>query len=155
MGAGTQPKFAAGETATMRYQRFGDTYFLRLDPDRDIPTAIVDFAADQCIDAGTVTGIGTGHDWVLGFFDRSTCEYARQAFGGEWEILALGGNLAIKDGRPFAHLHVVLGGPDFRTVGGHLFEGSVSSTAELVIRKLPGYQLRGRDEATGLHLLEL
>lgn len=139
----------------MRYQQFGDTYVVRLETGSDIPTAIVDFAADQRIDAGSVAGVGAGFDWVLGYFDRHAREYTRQTFAGEWEILALQGNLAIKDGRPFAHLHVTLGGRDFRTIGGHLFEGRVGATVELVIRKLPGYQLREKDEATGLFLLEI
>ena len=139
----------------MRYQRFGDTYLLRLETGTDIPTAIAAFAADQRIDAGTVTGIGAGYDWVLGYFHRTTGEYARQSFGAEMEILALNGNLAIKEGRPFAHLHVILGGPDFQTVGGHLFEGKVGATCELAIRKLPGYQLRTKDEGSGLYLLDL
>ena len=139
----------------MRYQQFGDTYLVRLETGSDIPTAILAFAADQRIDVGTVAGIGAGYDWVLGYFDRATGEYARQSFAGEREILALNGNLAIKEGRPFAHLHVILGGPDFYTVGGHLFEGKVGATCELAIRKLPGYQLRTVDEATGLYLLDL
>ncbi len=50
---------------------------------------------------------------------------------------------------------MVLGGPDFQTVGGHLFEGRVGATCELTVRKLPGYQLRVLDEATGLYLLNL
>lgn len=139
----------------MLYQQFGDTYLVRLETDADIPTAIAAFAADQRIDAGTVTGLGAGYDWALGYFDRTTREYVRQAFPAEMEILALNGNLAIKEGRPFAHLHIVLGGPDFHTVGGHLFEGKVGATCELAIRKLPGYQLRTKDEATGLFLLDL
>jgi len=139
----------------MRYQQFGDTYLVRLETGTDIPTAIEAFAADQRIDAGTVAGLGAGYGWVLGYFDRTTREYVRQAFAGEMEILALNGNLSIKEGRPLAHLHVTLGGPDFRTVGGHVFEGRVGATCELAIRKLPGYQLRTQDEATGLYLLDL
>ena len=79
----------------------------------------------QRIDAGTVEGLGAGYGWTLGYFDRATREYRRQTFPGEWEILSLKGNLALREGRPIAHVHVVLGGPDFRTVGGHLFEGRV------------------------------
>jgi len=139
----------------MRYQQFADTYLVRLETGSDIPTAIAAFAADQRIDVGTVAGIGAGYAWVLGYFDRAIGEYARRSFDGEMEILALNGNLAIKAGRPFAHLHVILSGPDFHAVGGHLFEGKVGATCELAIRKLPGYQLRAKDEATGLYLLDL
>jgi len=49
----------------MRYQQFGDTYFVRLETGSDIPAAIVALAADQRIDAGTVAGVGAGYDWVL------------------------------------------------------------------------------------------
>jgi hypothetical protein len=139
----------------MRYTQFGDTYLVRLDTGVDIAEALTAFAADQRVDAGTVTGLGAGYGWTLGYFDRAAREYRRQTFPGEWELLSLQGNLAIREGRPIAHVHVVLGGPDFQTVGGHLFEGRVGATCELTVRKLPGYQLRVLDEATGLYLLNL
>jgi len=139
----------------MRYAQFGDTYLVRLDTGVDIGEALAAFTADQRIDAGTIEGIGAGYDWTLGYFDRGAREYRRQTFPGEWEILSLKGNVSLKEARPFAHVHVVLGGPDFQTVGGHLFEGRVGGTCELTIRKLPGYQLRALDEVTGLFLLDL
>jgi predicted DNA-binding protein with PD1-like motif len=139
----------------MRYAQHGDTFLVRLEPDADIPAGIAQAAADLRIDAGSVSGIGAGYDWELGYFDRGTREYVRQAFAGEWEILSLSGNLAIKEGRPFPHVHIILGGRDFRTVGGHLFAGRVGATCELVIRKLPGYLSRTQDEATGLFLLDV
>jgi len=139
----------------MRHVRLGDSYLVRLDTDEEVVGAITRFAAEEKIDAGSLTGIGAVRDIVLGYFDRSAREYLRQTLTGEWEILSLSGNLALKDGRPFAHLHVTLGGREFQTLGGHLFEARVGATVELVVRPLPGYQLRTLDDATGLYLLDL
>ena len=139
----------------MRHVRLGDSYLVRLDTDEEVVGAITRFAAEEKIDAGSLTGIGAVRDIVLGYFDRSAREYLRQTLTGEWEILSLSGNLALKDGRPFAHLHVTLGGREFQTLGGHLFEARVGATVELVVRLLPGYQLRTLDDATGLYLLDL
>ncbi len=71
------------------------------------------------------------------------------------EILSLAGNLAMKDAQPFAHLHVVLGGPKFEAVAGHLFEGKTAATCEIIVRPLKGFVQRTLDPATGLHLLDL
>jgi len=139
----------------MRYSQHGDTAIVRLETDADIPAGILQAAADLHIEAGSVSGIGAGYGWELGYFDRGKREYIRQTFGGEWEIVSLSGTLALKEGRPFAHVHIILGGPDFRTVGGHLFAGRAGATCELVIRKLPGSVSRSRDEVTGLFLLDV
>jgi hypothetical protein len=65
------------------------------------------------------------------------------------------GNLAIREGKPFAHLHATAGLEDFSVVGGHLFGGNVSATAEVMFRPLPEEVNRLFDEKTGLYLLKL
>jgi predicted DNA-binding protein with PD1-like motif len=139
----------------MRYTRLGDTWIVRLMTGEEIAGAIVDFAVGQRIDAGHVSGIGAACDVALGFFDRTTREYVRQTFREEMEILSLSGTIAIKEGRPFGHLHATFGRRDFTTVGGHLFEARTGATCELVIQPLAGYLQRVKDEATGLFLLDV
>ena len=139
----------------MRYTHLGDTWIARLTTGEEIVAAVASFAADRKIDAGTVMGIGAAYDAVLGYFDRATGEYHRGTFPDEMEILSLSGNLAIKEGRPFPHLHATLGRRDFTTIGGHLFEAKAGATCELVIRPLAGYLQRVKNEATGLFLLDV
>lgn len=139
----------------MRYTRLGDSWIVRLETGEEIVAAVAAFAADRKIDAGTVMGIGAAYGAVLGHFDRATREYQRGTFPDETEILSLSGNLAIRQGRPFPHLHATLGRRDFSTVGGHLFEARAGATCEIVIRPLAGYLQRVEDAVTGQFLLDV
>jgi len=139
----------------MRHKQVGDTWVLRIATGEEITSTIMAFAAERRIEAAGVTAIGAAYDAVLGYFDRSTGEYERRTFSEEMEILSLAGNIAIKEGRPFTHLHVVLGRRDCTTVGGHLFEAKAGATCEVMVRPLAGDLHRAKDEVTGLFLLDL
>jgi len=139
----------------MRYARLGDTWIIRVMTGEDIGQAVVEVATLERIDAATVTGIGAASGVTLGYFDRSTREYVRASFPEEMEVLSLSGTISLKDSKPHPHLHVTLGRRDFTTVGGHLFGAKAGATCEIVIRPLPGYLKRDRDEATGLFLLDV
>lgn len=68
------------------------------------------------------------------------------------EILSLKGNISIKDGEPFLHLHIVLSKEDFTCIGGHLYEAEVFAF-EFEIVEFEGNSFqRGFDEDTGLFL---
>ncbi len=53
---------------------------------------------------------------------------------GSRELLAVG-NISIRDGKYFAHVHAFLGDPDKNLRGGHLVSGKVSVTVEGVIQE--------------------
>jgi predicted DNA-binding protein with PD1-like motif len=139
----------------MRYASFGDSFLLRLETDEEIFGAISGFAADRKIDVGTVQAIGAAYDVVLAYYDRRTHEYHRRAIAEEMEVVSLLGNISLKEGRPFPHLHAVLSGRSGETIAGHFFEGRVGGTIEAIIRPLGGYAQRKYDEKTGLFLLEI
>jgi predicted DNA-binding protein with PD1-like motif len=61
------------------------------------------------------------------------------------------GNISLKDGEPFAHIHVSLGGPDGKLYGGHLVEGEVF-VAEVFIQELLGEPLERKPQDNGLSL---
>ena len=139
----------------MQYTKTADSYLLRLDTDEDIIATLTWFADDRRIDSGIVTGIGSVHHAVLGYFDRDTREYLRRTIEPDCEIVSLGGNLAVKEGKPFAHVHVTLGTRDFQALAGHLFEGKVAATCELVVRAFEGMVQRKKDEKSGLWLWDV
>jgi predicted DNA-binding protein with PD1-like motif len=70
------------------------------------------------------------------------------------EIVSLYGNVSLKDGRPFAHLHVVLPDEQGNGKGGHLVAGGAPVFAcEVTIEEYSGPELvRNFDEQTGLFL---
>ncbi len=139
----------------MRYAKLGDAFLVRLDTGEEIVGALAAFAHAHSIDAAAVSGIGSAYDVVLGYFDRATKTYDRHPVEGDVEIVSLLGNVALKEGRAFAHLHVTVSGRDYRAIAGHFFEGKAAGTCELIVRPMAGYVQRTKDEATGLYLLDL
>jgi uncharacterized protein len=65
------------------------------------------------------------------------------------------GDLILEDGEPKVHAHVVLGRSDGSTVGGHLLEGDVWPTLEVVLTEAPGSLRKRLDPETGLALIDL
>ncbi len=63
------------------------------------------------------------------------------------------GNVSLKDGQTFPHLHVVLSRRDYSTVGGHLFTGTLVFAFEFEIIAFEGDPFtRTFDDDTGLFL---
>jgi predicted DNA-binding protein with PD1-like motif len=136
-----------------RRTRYGWT--LRLDPGEDVVETLAAFAAREGVRAGTISAIGAIGDPELGFFVRDTREYVRRVFAGEHEIGSLTGNFSELDGRPFAHCHAVIAGPDFVAHTGHLFCGRVTVTCEVQVVTDPEAQRRLRRDDLGFNPLEL
>jgi predicted DNA-binding protein with PD1-like motif len=92
---------------------------------------------------------------VLGFFDMDRRDYERIAVDEQVEVLTLVGNVALQDGRPKLHPHVVLGRRDGSAIGGHLLEARVRPTLEIMLTESPRHLRRSIDDSTGLPLIDL
>jgi len=139
----------------MGFERIEGGWMLRLPVGAKLPGALAEFCRDRELPSATAQGIGALRDVELGYWDVGTRSYRRTRLEGSWELLHLWSDVAEWDGAFFAHTHVVLSGPDFSARGGHLFEGTVSVTAELRVWDT-GKPLRRRmHEDVGLHLLDL
>jgi len=58
-------------------------------------------------------------------------------------------------GKPKVHLHVVLGRRNAATVGGHLLEGRVRPTLEVIVTESPAHLRRVHDPKVGLAVIRL
>ena len=78
------------------------------------------FAKREHLSAASFTGIGAFSDVKLGFFDRVRKDYEPIPIAEQVEVLTLAGDIAMKDGEPQVHAHVVVGKADGTAWGGHL-----------------------------------
>ena len=70
---------------------------------------------------------------------------------GPFELLSLEGMIVPGEEGMFCHLHPTLGAEDGSVRGGHLLQGTVFSTVELVLAELVGFTVVKRhSEETGL-----
>lgn len=113
------------------------------------------FAAEHSLTASRVTAIGAFESAVLGYFNWESKAYERIPVDEQVEVLSLVGDIALDGEQPKVHAHVVLGRRDGSTVGGHLLQGTVRPTLELMLVEPPAYLRRVCDPVSGIALIRI
>jgi len=129
-------------------------YMLILEPGEDVLRSITAFVQEKGIRGGSLQGIGAVDLARLGQYDYERKDYRIVEFKGALEVVSLIGNVALKDGVPFVHAHMVVTTQDGKAFGGHLLEGSTCSlTMEVEIKDLGASLERKPDPRFNLNLL--
>jgi uncharacterized protein len=132
------------------------TFALVFDTGDEVMAGLSGFAAENDLNAASITAIGAFSDATLGYFDMERKEYKQIPVDEQVEVLSLIGDIAPKEnGEPQVHAHVVLGRSDGTTKGGHLLEAHVRPTLEVILTESPEHLRRRTDEETGLPLIDL
>jgi uncharacterized protein len=131
------------------------TYVLVFSTGEQVTAPLLEFAQANGIDAASLTGIGAFERATLGYFDLQRRDYKRIPIDEQVEVVSLIGNVARGDDGPKLHAHVVVGRSDGTAQGGHLLEGFVRPTLEIVLTETPAHLRRRIDRATGLALIDL
>jgi predicted DNA-binding protein with PD1-like motif len=131
------------------------TFVVVFDPGDEVLEGLLAFATEHRLSAAEFSGLGALSDCVLGYFDWQQKDYRRIAIEEQVEVLNLTGNVALADGKPKLHPHIVVGKADGSAHGGHLLEGHVRPTLEVVVTESPAHLQRRSDPETGLPLLAL
>ena len=113
------------------------------------------FANEQRLLASHFTAIGALSNAVIGFFDPAKKQYKKIPIREQVEVLSLTGIITFEGDVPKIHAHIVLGKADGTAYGGHLLEGHVFPTIELILIESPKYLQRRLDTETGLALIDL
>lgn len=119
----------------------------------EIVETLLAFARGERIGAATLTGLGAFREATLAYFDRGRHDYVPIPVHEQVEVASLLGNIGRQDGEPRAHLHGVLGRPDGSALAGHVLDGRVWPTLEVVLVEGEGELRRAIDEETGVPLL--
>jgi predicted DNA-binding protein with PD1-like motif len=130
------------------------TYVLVLDPDEETTEVLTAFVRERGLRAAQVTAVGAFKRAVVGWFDRDEKDYRRIPVEQQCEVLSLVGDIAVGEDGPAPHVHAVLGLPDGTTRGGHLLEGEVWPTLEIVIRSSPATLVKTFRPEIGLALID-
>ena len=104
----------------MKYNKDGQTFLLVLDKGEDIVEVLTQFAMEQEMKFGSVSGIGACDNVTLNFYNLDTQKYEAREVNEALELTSLLGNISHIDDKPFAHLHGTFGTRDFQTLSGHL-----------------------------------
>lgn len=90
----------------------------------------------------------------MAYFDWPSRAYQHIAIDAQVEVLSLVGDVTLDGQQPSIHAHVVLGKADATAHGGHLIEGHVRPTLEVMITETPRHLRRRFDSDSGIALID-
>ena len=126
----------------------------RLAKGEDLLVALTNCAREQGITLGEVQAIGAVSQARVGYYNQAERKYYFLDLARPLEIIALTGNISLKDGEPMVHAHVTLSDSDGQAFGGHLAEGTLVFACEFTIQEYRSATalVRQMDDPTGLFL---
>jgi predicted DNA-binding protein with PD1-like motif len=117
-------------------------------------SGLLEFAEQYHVTSAHFTAIGALNGAVLGWFDPERKMYKKIPIKGQHEVIGMSGDIALYQGKPVVHTHMVVGSPDGTTQGGHVLEAYVSPTLEVMVTEDPVTMQKRFDPATDLTLID-
>ena len=139
----------------MKFKKTDNGFLVRCDIGEEVVSTLADFATEQGIASGSVTGIGALKHVVLGYYNVEGKEYLKKEFSGNFELLNLTGNFAKLGSDYILHCHATISDVHCEVFGGHLFKGTIAITGEFYITPGGIEVNRGPDDTSGLNLVKL
>lgn len=132
------------------------TYVVILDTGEEIALSLKEFAVTAHLAGSSFKAIGALSHVELGWFNWATKKYETAVkLDEQVELLSLIGDIALKDGEPRVHAHLVVGRKDGTAHGGHLLNATVRPTCELVITESPKHLEKKIDPESGIALIRI
>jgi predicted DNA-binding protein with PD1-like motif len=100
------------------------------------------------------TAIGALSGATLGWFDPQRKMYKKIPIVGQHEVIGMSGDIALYQGKPVVHAHMIVGTPDGTTHAGHVLAAYVSPTLEVMVTVDPVTMKKRFDPATDLTLID-
>jgi uncharacterized protein len=117
-------------------------------------SGLLEFAEQYHVTSAHFTAIGAVNGAVVGWFDPQRKMYKKIPISGQHEVIGMSGDIALYQGKPVVHTHMVVGSPDGTTQGGHVLEAYVSPTLEVMVTVDPVTMQKRFDPATDLTLID-
>jgi uncharacterized protein len=117
-------------------------------------SGLLEFAEKYHVTSAHFTAIGAVNKATLGWFDPQRKMYKKIPVSGQHEVIAMSGDIALYQGKPVVHTHMVVGGPDGTTRAGHVLDAYVSPTLEVMVTVDPVAMHKRFDPATDLTLID-
>jgi predicted DNA-binding protein with PD1-like motif len=131
-----------------------ETFAIVFSAGEEAVSGLLWLAKSRKLSSAHFTGIGALSAATVGFFQIERQKYREIDIAEQVEVLALTGNIALDQGEPKVHAHIVVGRLDGSTLGGHLLSAQVRPTLEIVMIESPRHLRRKFDPASGLALLD-
>jgi predicted DNA-binding protein with PD1-like motif len=117
-------------------------------------SGLLEFAEKYHVTSAHFTAIGALNKATLGWFDPQRKMYKKIPINGQHEVIAMSGDIALYQGNPVVHTHLVVGSPDGTTRAGHVLDVIVSPTLEVMVTVDPVAMQKRFDPETDLTLID-
>jgi predicted DNA-binding protein with PD1-like motif len=132
------------------------TFAVILQAGDEAMSCLREFAARERITGAQVTAIGAFRTAKLAFFDWEAKQYRPIPVEEQTEVASLIGDIAVApEGSPSIHVHAVLGRRDGTALAGHLLEGHVRPTLEVIVTESPAHLCKVKEAESGLALIRV
>jgi len=122
----------------------------------ELAMGLKQFAREQKLAGSSFKAIGAFSGVKLAWFNWEAKKYQTSVeLNEQLELLSMVGDIALKDGEPQVHAHVIVGRRDGTAHGGHLLEATVRPTCELVLTESPVHLQKQVDQESGIALIHL
>jgi hypothetical protein len=138
----------------MKSAKLSNSTVLIFETGEEVIETLTRFAKERHISAGHFTAIGAFSDAGIGYYDWQKKDYLRNEIKEQVEVVSLIGDIAMDNGTPKIHAHVVVGKRDGSAMAGHLLDGRIRPTLELVLDDSSGQLQRRFDPESGLALID-
>jgi len=129
----------------------GAAALIRLARGDDLLERLNEAAAELGYEAATLQIVGAVERLAVAYYRQDTHVYERHEYDAPHEISGGVGNVSLKDGTPFVHIHVTGSDADGKAVAGHLVDGTRVFMIEAYLRRLDGpAPVRELEEEIGL-----
>jgi uncharacterized protein len=117
-------------------------------------SGLQEFAEKYQIQSAHFTAIGALNGATLAWFDPQRKMYRKIPIVGQVEVVSMIGDIALYQGKPTVHTHMVVGLPDGTTMSGHVLDAHVSPTLEVMVTVDPIAMHKRLDPETDLTLID-
>ncbi len=132
-----------------------NTIILRIDKGEDVVKSITEFCKKEGIGNAHFNGIGAVETLTCGYYNLEEKQYHFTDYAEPLEVVSLTGNVMLRDGSPFVHVHGVFTDTENKAFGGHVVEMRVHVVLEVMLTPLSSKIERHMDDCIGLALMKL
>ncbi len=117
-------------------------------------SGLSEFAEKYHVTSAHFTAIGALRGATLAWFSPERKMYKKIPVEGQLEVASMIGDIALFNGKPVVHTHMVVGLPDGTARAGHVLEAHVWPTLEVMVTVESNAMRKSPDPESGLSLID-
>lgn len=139
----------------MRTRKTDTAYIIKIEKGEEVVKTLTQFCEREEIQNAHFTGIGAVEWLECGYYALDEKKYYFKQYDELVEVVSLSGNVMLRDGKPFIHVHGVFTNTENVAFGGHITDMRAGVVLEVILTPLSSSIERTFDECIGLYLMDI